>query len=316
MVHRLKIENIRTAVTVIDPVFQKTPQYVAESLSQSLGARIVVKVETANPIRCFKGRGADYYVSKLQPGERLITASAGNLGQAMAYACRRRGIQLTVYASTRANPFKVDRMRAFGAEVVLFGNDFDDAKIEAKHAAAQLGIRMVEDSLDPETGEGAGTIGLELATFPEPLDAVLVAFGNGALACGMGVALKALTPRTRVIAVQAAGAPAMLESWRQGKIVAYDSISTIADGIGIRIPIPECVADMHGVIDEGFLVREESLIAAMRLAHQHLGLVVEPSGAAGLAALIEHKEAFAGQTVAIVICGGNLTPDQMRSWLQ
>jgi threonine dehydratase len=315
MTHRLNIENIRRAAKIIDPVFLNTPQYVAESLSGVLGARVVVKIETANPIRCFKGRGADYYVSKLQPGESLITASAGNLGQAMAYACRRRGIQLTVYASTKANPFKIERMRAFGAAVVLVGNDFDDAKIEAKRAASQSGVRMVEDSLDVETGEGAGTIGLELASFGERLDAAVMAFGNGALACGVGVAFKHVAPGTRIVAVQAAGAPAMIESWRQHRTVKYDSINTIADGIGIRIPIPECVDDMHGVIDDGFLVQEQSLIQAMRLAHEHLGLILEPSGAAGIAALLEHKGAFAGKTVGIVLCGGNLTPEQIRSWL-
>ena len=315
MVHRLKIENIQDAARLMDPVFRNTPQFVAESLSHLFGVRIVVKVETVNPVRCFKGRGADYFVSRLKGGERLITASAGNLGQAMAYACRRRGIHLTVYASTQANAFKIDRIRALGADVVLVGNDFDDAKIESKHAAARLGVRMVEDSLDVETGEGAGTIGLELAAFSEPLDAVLVGFGNGALACGVGVYLKHASPRTRIIAVQAEGAPAMIESWRQGKIVKYDSISTIADGIGVRIPIPECVEDMNGIIDEGFLVRDETLLEAMRLAHQHLGLVLEPSGAAGLAALIENKEAFAGKSVAIILCGGNLTPDQIRNWL-
>lgn len=315
MAHRLSIENIRRAAEIIDPVFVHTPQYVAESLSAHLGARIVVKVETANPIRCFKGRGADYFVAKLRPGERLITASAGNLGQAMAYACRRRRIQLTVYASTRANPLKIDRMRAFGAEVVLAGDDFDAAKLEAKRVAHASGIRMVEDSLDVETGEGAGTIGLELAAWRGHLDAVVVALGNGALACGVGVFLKHASPRTRIVAVQAAGAPAMIESWRQQQLVRYDAIATIADGIGIRLPIPECVADMHGVIDEGLLVQEASLIAAMRLAHEHLGLVLEPSGAAGIAALLEHPETFAGRTVAIVLCGGNLTPEQIRNWL-
>lgn len=315
MTHRLNIENMRQAAKVIDPVFLNTPQYVAESLSDILGARVIVKIETANPIRCFKGRGADYYVSKLQPGERLITASAGNLGQAMAYACRRRGVQLTVYASTKANLLKIEKMRAFGAKVVLVGNDFDDAKIEAKRAAAGSGIRVVEDGLDVETGEGAGTIGLELSMFGERLDAVVMAFGNGALACGVGVALKQLAPTTRIVAVQATGAPAMLESWRQRRLVRYDSINTIADGIGIRIPIAECVDDMQGVIDDGFFVRDQSLIEAMRLAHEHLGLILEPSGAAGIAALLEHRAAFAGSTVAIVLCGGNLTPDQMRSWL-
>ncbi|MEO5961573.1 MAG: pyridoxal-phosphate dependent enzyme [Opitutaceae bacterium] len=315
MAHRLQIENIREAAGVIDPVFLHTPQFVAESLSQLLGMRMLVKVETVNPVRCFKGRGADYFVSKLEGERRLITASAGNLGQAMAYACRRRGIHLTVYASTKANAFKIERMRALGAEVVLFGNDFDEAKIEAKRAAARTGVRLVEDSLDVETGEGAGTIGLELAAAEEPLDAVLLALGNGALACGVGVVLKNLKPSTRIVAVQAAGAPAMIESWRRGEIVSHDTMSTIADGIGIRVPIPECVRDMNGVIDEGILVREESLLEAMRLAHRHLGLVLEPSGAAGLAALIENKGAFAGKSVAIILCGGNLTPEQMRDWL-
>jgi threonine dehydratase len=268
-----------------------------------------------NPVRCFKGRGADYFVSRLKDGDRLITASAGNLGQAMAYACRRRGIHLTVYASTKANSFKINRIRALGADVVLIGNDFDDAKIESKRAAARLGIRMVEDSLDVETGEGAGTIGLELVAFSEPLDAVLVGFGNGALACGMGVYLKHASPKTRMVAVQAVGAPAMIESWRRGEIVNYDSIATIADGIGIRIPIPECVEDMNGVIDEGFLVKDETLLEAMRLAHQHLGLILEPSGAAGLAALIENRAAFEGKSVGVVLCGGNLTPEQIQNWL-
>lgn len=312
---RLKFENIAAAAQVIDPVFLHTPQYVAESLSAYLGMRIVVKVEVMNPIRCFKGRGADYLVSRLGANERILTASAGNLGQAMAYACRRRGVRLTVYASTKANPFKIERMRAFGAEVILAGEDFDEAKIEAKRAAVRLGMRMVEDSLDVETGEGAGTIGLELAAMREPLDAVLIALGNGALACGVGVALKQLAPQTRIIAVQATGAPAMIESWRSGTIVTHPSIATIADGIGVRIPIPQCVQDMNGVIDQGILVEDRTLIEAMRLAHHHLGLVLEPSGVAGLAALIENRAAFAGRSVAIILCGGNLTPDQVRDWL-
>lgn len=315
MGHRLCFKNIQAAAQAIDPVFLHTPQFVAESLSQLLGVRLVVKVEVVNPVRCFKGRGADYLVSRAKVGAPLITASAGNLGQAMAYACRRRRIPLTVYAGTKANPFKLERMRALGAEVILFGDDFDAAKLEAKQAALRLGVRMVEDSLDVETGEGAGTIGVELAAMSEPLDDVIVAVGNGALACGVGLALKQLSPRTRIVAVQAAGAPAMIESWRAGKIVRYDTMSTIADGIGVRVPIPECVQDMHGVIDEGFFVRDETLLEAMRLLHAHLGLVVEPSGAAGLATLLENRAVFAGRTVAIILCGGNLTPDQMRNWL-
>ncbi|HYJ07226.1 MAG TPA: pyridoxal-phosphate dependent enzyme [Chthoniobacterales bacterium] len=315
MDHRLKIENIRAAVRSIDPVFLNTPQYEADSLSRILGAKIVVKVETANPIRSFKGRGAEFLASRVPPRTKLITASAGNFGQAMAYACRRREVDLTVYASVNANPLKLERMRALGATVVLNGDDFDAAKIEAKRVSAESGVRLVEDGRDVETGEGAGTIGLELAEWKEPFDAVLLPLGNGALACGVGCYLKDVRPRIRVVAIQSAGAPAMLESWRQKRVVRFDTISTIADGIGVRIPIPECVRDMEGVVDEGILVRDESLIEAMRLTHEHLGIVLEPSGAAGLAAILENRERFAQQTVAVVLCGGNLTPEQMKLWL-
>jgi threonine dehydratase len=315
MQHRLKIDNIREAARLIDPVFLNTPQYHAESLSRLLGTKIVVKVETANPIRSFKGRGAEYLTSKIPRGTKLITASAGNFGQAMAYACGRREIDLTVYASVNANPLKLERMRMLGATVVLHGEDFDEAKIEAKHVAHATGVRMVEDGLDAETGEGAGTIGLELADWNDPIDAVLLPLGNGALTCGVGRYLKAVRPEIRIVAVQSAGAPAMLESWRQKKVVSFDTISTIADGIGVRIPIAECVRDMEGVVDEGILVKDASLIEAMRLAHEHLGLVLEPSGAAGLAATLENQERFANQTVAAVLCGGNLTAEQMKLWL-
>ena len=315
MSHRIRIENIREAAEVIDPVFLHTPQFVSESLSRLLGCRMVVKIEIVNPIRCFKGRGSDYLASKLPTGARLITASAGNLGQAMAYVCQRRRQTLTVYASTAANPLKIERMRAFGADVVLHGKDFDEAKIEAKRIAQRNGIRMVEDSLDVETGEGAGTIGLELSEFPEQIDTVLVAFGNGALACGVGRYMKYVHPQTRIIAVQALGAPAMIESWRERRIITYEAISTIADGIGIRIPIPECVGDMDGVIDDGVLVDDATIVRAMRLLHEHLGLVVEPSGAVGLAALIADSEKYRGTTVAVVLCGGNVTPGQFKEWL-
>lgn len=315
MQHRLKIENMREAARVIDPVFLNTPQYHADSLSKLLRARLVVKVETANPIRSFKGRGAEYLTSRIPEGTELITASAGNFGQAMAYACSRRNLQLTVYASVNANSFKLERMRMLGATVVLHGEDFDQAKIEAKRVGLATGQRMIEDGFDAETGEGAGTIGIELAEWREQIDAALLPLGNGALACGVGRYLKEARPETRVIAVQSAGAPAMLESWRRKEVVRMDSISTIADGIGVRIPIPECVADMEGVIDDGILVKDESLIEAIRLAHEHLGLVVEPSGAAGLAALLENRDRFADQSIAVVLCGGNLTPEQMKLWL-
>ena len=315
MNHRLSLAHIEQAMSVIDPVFLHTPQYRAESLDAVLGCRLVVKVETVNPIRSFKGRGASYLLANVPAGAQLICASAGNFGQAMAYACRSKGVRLIVYASVNANPLKVARMRDLGAEVRRYGDDFDAAKIEAKRVAQRQGIRMVEDSLDPATVEGAGTIGLELLRWPEPLDAVLVALGNGALVNGVGRWVKANAPATAVVAVAAAGAPAMVESWQTGTIVEYPTASTIADGIAVRVPIPEAVTDMREAVDDALLVRDEMLLTGMRLLHQHLGLVVEPSAAVGVAALLENPARFKDQTVASILCGGNLTPQQVREWL-
>jgi threonine dehydratase len=118
-----------------------------------------------------------------------------------------------------------------------------------------------------------------------------------------------------VIAVAAAGAPAMVESWQTGTIVEYPTASTIADGIAVRVPIPEAVTDMREAVDDALLVRDEMLLTGMRLLHQHLGLVVEPSAAAGVAALLENPARFKDQTVASILCGGNLTPQQVSEWL-
>jgi threonine dehydratase len=314
MNHRLSLERIEQAMQSIDPLFLRTPQYRAEALETVLGCRLVVKIETLNPIRSFKGRGASWFLAQVAPGSELICASAGNFGQAMAYACRSRGVHLIVYVSENANPLKVERMRALGAEVRHHGDDFDAAKVEAKRVAAATGVRMVEDSREIATGEGAATIGLELLEWTEPLEQITVALGNGALATGIGRWVKAHSAPTRVIAVAAAGAPSMVESWKSGRTVEHDTVDTIADGIAVRIPVPDALEDMKATVDDAILVTDGAMLAAMRLLHQHLGLVVEPSGAAGVAAILERPAAFRNQLVATVIGGGNVTPQQLTEW--
>jgi threonine dehydratase len=312
---RITLERIEAAARAIDPVFLHTSQWVCEPLTEELGARVGLKAETLNPIRSFKGRGADWLVQNLPPGLALMCASAGNFGQAMAYACRARGVPLTVYAAEQANPLKIARMRDMGARVVLAGEDFDAAKALARDAAGREGGRFVEDSRDPEPTEGAGTIALEWLAFPERLDALLVPLGNGALLAGIATVMKARRPETQVVAVGASGAPAMVESLRSGRLISHDRIDTIADGIGIRVPVPEALDDLRGLVDGLILVPDDAILRAMRLLHRHAGVVAEPSGAAGLAALVQEPARFAGQTVGTIICGSNLTPAQMRDWL-
>jgi threonine dehydratase len=313
--HRVTIENIEAAVKKIDPVFLNSPQFRADALDADLGCELIVKVETVNPIRCFKGRGACTTIASLEPGTKVICASAGNFGQAMAYAATRRGIDLTVFASVNANPLKIARMRALGANLVLTGADFDEAKLESKRVAEETGVLSAEDGLQPTFAEGAGTMAMELLRWPEKLDAVLVPLGNGALLAGVAHWIKAHSPSTEVIAISAEGAPAMVESWRTGTIVEYDTVSTISDGIGVRVPIPEAVEELRGIVDDAILVSDETTVRAMKLIHQRVGTVVEPSGATGTAAILENRERFAGKRVATIFTGGNLPDDLFAKWI-
>jgi threonine dehydratase len=281
---------------------------------------VTLKLETANPIRSFKGRGASLLVRGLDadrgssPKEALVSASAGNWGQALAYACRDAGRPLILYAATGANPLKVARMRSLGAEVRLAGDDFDAAKMEAEAFAREAGLRMVADGSDVEASVGAATIGGEL-TARSDHEAVLVPLGNGALLTGIGRWVKAVAPATEVVGVSAAGADAMAVSWRSGRLVARDRILTLADGIAVRVPIAEALEDMKGTVDDVMLAPDEAIIAAMRLLFAEAGLVVEPAGAAGIAAILSHPDRYKRKRVATVLCGSNLTTQQAREWL-
>ncbi len=318
--HRLSLARILHALDVIDPVFLGSPQYDCEPLSAALGCDLTLKVETANPIRSFKGRGAGFLIRRrLASGElagrRIVGASAGNWGQALAYACRAEGLPIILYAATTANPLKVARMRALGAEVRLFGADFDAAKSEAERWSRETGALMLADGLDQEAAEGAGTMAVELMAGPVRPDCIVVPLGNGAMLTGVARWAKAVHPACEIIGVQASGADAMEKSWRTGQLRFPASIATIADGIGVRVPIPEAVSDMRGLVDDVHLVEDGALVDAMRILHRTAGLMAEPSGAAGVAAILSQPEHFRSRKVATIICGGNLTDDQVTTWL-
>jgi threonine dehydratase len=314
---RLDLTRIRAARKVIDPVYLDSPLYRAEALEPELGCQVSIKLETANPVRSFKGRGTELVASALAESGAgaVVCASAGNLGQALAWSGRARGLDVTVVASRFAPLAKLDRIRALGATLELVDGDIETARERATAIARADGIRLVEDSLDLETCEGAATIGLELLTSAVPFDAVLIALGGGALATGVGHVMKTLAPQVEVICVQPLGAPAMTLSWRRRQVVTTDTAVTIADGVAGRRPIPAVLDDLLLVADDVVLVQEASIIAGMRLFHQHAGLVVEPSAALGLAAVLEDRDRFAGRHLATIVCGGNVDLDAYRGWV-
>jgi threonine dehydratase len=314
---RLDTDRIRAARRVIDPVFLGTPLYRCEALEPVLGCAVSIKLETANPVRSFKARGTEVVASQLASNgsKAVVCASAGNLGQALAWSGRRRGLDVTVVASRFAPAAKLDRIRALEATLELVDGDIEVARERAAAIARNDGIRLVEDSLDIETCEGAATIGLELAEAALSFDAVLIALGGGALATGVGHVLKALAPEVEVICVQPAGAPAMTHSWRQRRVVTTGPTDTIADGVAGRHPIPAVLDDLLLVADDAVLVAEASIIAGMRMLLDHAGLVAEPSAALGIAAVLEDRDRFAGRHVVTIVCGSNVDLDAYHRWI-
>jgi threonine dehydratase len=314
--HRLSLANIVRSTQVIPPEFLNSPQYDCEPLSDALGCQLTLKLDFTNPIRSFKGRGASFLVSEMQrcgDTRHIVCASAGNWGQAMAYACRTLHIPIVIYASVHASPLKIARMEALGAEVRLAGEDFDAAKDAAKAYAKSVEGWMVEDGYETAVSEGHGSIAMELLSHANSYDAVTIPLGNGAMLNGMARWFKSVAPETRVLGVCAEGADAMEKSWRHHKLTLRAKANTIADGIAVRVPIAEAVEDMHGLVDDIQLINDSHIVDAMRLVYQHAGLMLEPAGAVGLAAVVAHRFKFAGQSVATVLCGSNITASQFAA---
>ena len=332
--HSLNLANIEEAMQLIDPVFLHTPQYEDDTLNALLGRRTLLKVETANPIRSFKGRGADFFVRSLDPKQKIVCASAGNFGQAMAYTGRRRHIPVQVFVANDVNPAKAERMRSFGAEVTLCDGDFDVAKDNARQLAAKHpDCVFVEDGAEDAISEGAGTIAVELLAAGS-IDTVVVPLGDGALISGVAAWIKHRSPATQIIAVCPAATPAMLHAWRKARGMPQlpgaadpaargnsgpsrnerkvnQATHTIADGLEVRLPVQKAVENIKDLVDDIVLVDDDALIEAMRLSAAALGLVLEPSGAAGLAAIQRHK--LPGERLATILTGSNIHPQMLAS---
>jgi threonine dehydratase len=306
----LSLTRIEEAARTIDPVFLNTPQYGDEHLNAALGRNVVVKVEIANPLRSFKGRGADFFMSQLGGHPTVVCSSTGNFGQAIAFAGRRRDMRVEVFVPENINPIKLARMRSFGAHVTAVGADSMAAELAARDRVASLkDCVYVEDGREPAIAEGAGTIGMELLAAGS-FDTVVIPVGDGALITGIARWIKEHAPKTRIVGVCASGAPSMALSWRAGKPVSTDRSDTIAEGIEVRVPVTESVARLVALVDDMILVDDSDLLQAMQLSAQTLGLLLEPSGAAGLAAIQVHD--LPGDRLATVLTGSNLRPEHLR----
>jgi threonine dehydratase len=273
------------------------------------GARVFVKLENLQMTGSFKERGAANTLIQLGPAERhrgVVTASAGNHGLAVAFHAARLGIGAVIAMPAWAPLRKIAWARRHGAEVVLHGENYDEAYARALEIEAERGLVFVHPFDDPRVIAGQGTIALELAEQVPDLDAVLVPVGGGGLIGGIGLALKALRPGARVIGVQAEETPAMKAALAAGQRVVVPAASTIADGIAVRRVGAHTFDLARRYVDEVVSVGEEEIANAILLLLEIEKTVVEGAGAVALAALVNRRVALSGKTVVVLLSGANI----------
>jgi threonine dehydratase len=308
----LKLTDVERAASVVQSIVQHTPVMESIGIRSRLGdgcTRLSLKTENLQRTGSFKIRGAYNRLSQLTPAERasgVVAASAGNHAQGVALAAQSLGIPATIFMPESASIAKIKATEGYGASVVLHGRTFDEAVAAGKERASATGATYVSAYDDDGIIAGQGTLGLELLEDVPDVDTVLVPIGGGGLFSGVSMALKERKPGVRVIGVQAEGAATAAESFHAGQLLSRtDAVRTICDGIAIKSPSPRTFEYIKKYADDVVTVSDFEVADAMLLLLERAKLVVEPSGAAGLAALLSGKTKAMGVT-AVVLTGGNI----------
>jgi threonine dehydratase len=311
------LSDVRAARERIAPHLPQTPLYQYGALSDLVGTEVFVKHENHLPIGAFKVRGGVNLVSQLSEDERrsgVVTASTGNHGQSIAFAAGRFGVRAIVCVPERANPVKLASMERLGAELVVHGRDFDEAREHCEALARENGYRYIHSGNEPLLIAGVGTATLELLETEPDIDVVIVPVGGGSGAAGACIAGKGIQPELEVIGVQSSAAPAAYRSWRARELLE-DRMETRAEGLATRVAFELPQRIMWERLDDFVLVDEEELDRAVLLMIEGTRNLVEPAGASPLAAALRLKDRLAGKKVALILSGGNISPDQLREIL-
>ena len=310
----LTADAIERVAKELNHHLQPTPLQYSRAFTSKAGCHVYVKIESVQPIRAFKVRGALNKIMRLHPEQRsagVLTASAGNHGQGVAYGAQAFKVPATVYVPETANPLKVEAMKRMGARVIPFGRSYQDAYVEARRTQAETSMTFVHAYDDPDVIAGQGSIGVELLADLPDLDTVLVPVGGGGLISGIALYLKERRPEIKVIGVEPAGADALHRSLKAGRIVTLERVSTIADGLAASQPGRMAFEIARRHVDEVLLVQETEMLRAIRLFFQWEHLLAEAAGAAALAALLYHYRPAPNERVVILLSGANVTDEVM-----
>jgi len=306
--------DVERAAEGLRPYLSPTPLQYSRAFTDKARCHVHLKIESIQPIRAFKVRGALTKLIRMTAEQRaagVITASAGNHGMGVAYAAAAFNAPATVYVPEGANPFKVEAIRRLGAHVVPAGRNYNGAYVEALAAQKESGATFVHAYDDADVVAGQGTIATELLADLDDFHTVLVPIGGGGLIGGIALYLKSKKPGIKVIGVEPSGADAMSRSLRAGSIVTLDRVSTIADGLAASAPgkLTFELAQRH--VDEVIVVEDTEMLRAIRLLFEWEHLLAEPAGAAALAALLYHHRPAPNERVVVILSGGNVTDEVM-----
>ncbi|HSJ11025.1 MAG TPA: threonine/serine dehydratase [Longimicrobiales bacterium] len=312
------IDDIRAAQQYLHGRVHRTPLIATRTLGERIGATLLLKAETFQRTGSFKVRGVLNRLRHLTPGERargLVTVSAGNHAQAVAYAAALEGIRATVVMPEHAVQAKVDASRAYGADVVLHGDVFA-AFARMEELREERGLTLVHPFDDPDVIAGQGTVGLEICEDLPDVDVVVVPVGGGGLIGGVSAAVRALRPEARIVGVEPTGSAALTRGLAEGAPVRLARSDTIADGLGAPMTGPNALAHARAFVDEVVLVGDDDIAAALRAILERCKVLVEPAGAAAVAALLSGAVSVPpGARVVAVLSGGNIDLQRLRQLL-
>jgi threonine dehydratase len=313
-----QLGDVLDARRVISAYLDRTPVRSYPLLSRLVGAELLVKHENHQPTGAFKVRGGINLVARLGGEQRdagVYSASTGNHGQSIAYAASLFGVSATIFVPRGANPVKVDAIRSLGATVIEHGVDFDEARERCAQLASERQARYIHSGDEPLLIAGVGTATLELLEREPSVQVIVVPVGGGSGAAGACIVAKAIDPRIVVIGVQSQSAPAAYRAWRDGRPVS-DEMHTFAEGLQTRVSfdLPQRIMAQH--LDDFVLVSDDELRAATFQMIELTRNLVEPAGAAPLAAAVRLRDRLAGKRVALICSGGNVSPVQLRELLE
>ncbi len=310
MSYRLSAEDFTEARTTIRDLVHRTPIFSSRSLSDRAGFPVYLKAENLQKTGSFKPRGAFNKVRHLTRAEArrgIITASAGNMGQAVAYVAAHERIPGVVVMPEKANASKVAAVKEYGAEAIQYGKLWDDAFTRSQELAMERGLVYVHPFKDRYVLAGQGTLALEVMEDLPDLAAIVIPIGGGGLMAGMAMAIRLHKPNVRIIGVEPTGSANMFRSRSLGCCTDLDAVTTIADGLATRKTDPEVFEIINELADDLVTVSDEEMLQAIRFLLERAKLLAEPAGAAAVAALLAGKlDLSPGFTTVAVVSGGNL----------